>query len=187
MKVRVSMFLAAIAVVSIPTFAGLSGCSSTSSGGDQPFSVSATNADLFAKVWQPTCANDVTCHVSNVGDQKGSYLDLSGGANHEPSVACMNLRSVKSTEAPGLTLVTPNDPANSYLLKKITQGAMTNEPDDSGLDCSDPKMPDVTMKMNAKTSFPCGDLMPQNVSGWADRAAVITAVTAWINAGASCD
>lgn len=78
---------------------------------------SATLARVQSEIFTPSCAS-IGCHDA-AGQQQG--LILTPGRTHAMVVGRA------STQVPSLSLVEPRDPANSYLYRKLTGGAVTGE------------------------------------------------------------
>lgn len=120
---------------------GPSGDSGSSTTPADPGTLSAVQAETFT----PSCAFS-SCHSAT---NPAGALDLSDGHAHAALV------DVPSVDAMGQTLVIPGDGANSYLVKKCTEGA----------------------------DF-VGDLMPQGTVTGLD-AERLAHIVAWIDAGAA--
>lgn len=86
------------------------------SGGGDPIDPTATFTRVKAEVL-PTCAA-VGCH-GTIAPQDNLVL--------APAVAYANTVGVASVENPSLHRIAPNDPANSYLYRKITGTGITGE------------------------------------------------------------
>jgi hypothetical protein len=86
-------------------------------GGGQPPDPTATFTRVQAEIFTPTCAA-LGCH-DPLGRQQ--QLILKAGQ------AYTMIAGVPSTETPGLLRVSPNDPANSYLYRKITGAGITGD------------------------------------------------------------
>ncbi|MEA2571207.1 MAG: hypothetical protein QOI24_3208 [Acidobacteriota bacterium] len=86
------------------------------SGGD-PIDQTATFTRVQSEVFTPTCAR-LGCH-DTLGQQ--SQQVLTAGRAYAAVVG------VPSVEMPQLMRVAPNDPANSYLYRKITGAGITGD------------------------------------------------------------
>jgi hypothetical protein len=86
-------------------------------GGGEPVDPSATFTRVQNEVFTPTCAA-LGCH-DRLGRQEQQILS--------PGVAYANTVNVPSVESPHLVRVAPNDPANSYLYRKIVGAGITGE------------------------------------------------------------
>jgi hypothetical protein len=86
-------------------------------GGGEPIDPTATFTRVQTEVFTPTCAR-LGCH-DTLGQQ--SALILSAGRAYGMIV------NVPSVEVPSLHRVRPNDPANSYLYRKITGAGITGD------------------------------------------------------------
>ena len=102
------LLLAACGELKTPTEPGF--------GGD-PIDQSATFTRVQNEIFTPTCAA-IGCH-DPLGQQSG--MVLSAGR------AYANTVNVASVEMPSLMRVRPNDPANSYLYRKITGAGITGD------------------------------------------------------------
>jgi hypothetical protein len=90
----------------------------TTPGGDgEPIDTTATFTRVQNEIFTPTCAS-IGCH-DPLGQQ--SQLILTQGR------AFANIVNVPSVEMPNLARVAPNDPANSYLYRKIIGAGITGE------------------------------------------------------------
>lgn len=85
-------------------------------GGD-PIDPSATFTRVQNEIFTPTCAR-LGCH-DPIGNQ--SQMILTAGR------AYASIVNVPSVEMPSLMRVTPNDPQNSYLYRKITGAGITGD------------------------------------------------------------
>jgi hypothetical protein len=85
-------------------------------GGD-PIDPTATFTRVQNEIFTPTCAS-IGCH-DPLGQQ--SNMVLSAGR------AYANTVNIASEEMPALDRVEPNDPANSYLYRKITGAGITGD------------------------------------------------------------
>ena len=86
-------------------------------GGGEPIDTSATFTRVQNEIFTPTCAN-IGCH-NPIGQQ--SQLVLTPGRAYVETV------NVASVENPSLMRIKPNDPANSYLYRKITGAGITGD------------------------------------------------------------
>jgi hypothetical protein len=86
-------------------------------GGPEPIDPTATFTRVQNEIFTPSCAA-LGCH-DPLGRQQG--LNLRSGTAYGQIVG------VPSTEMPGLRRVAPNDPANSYLYRKITGAGITGD------------------------------------------------------------
>ena len=86
-------------------------------GGGEPIDPNATFTRVQNEIFTPTCAT-ISCHHP-IGQQ--SQLVLTAGQ------AYGNIVNVSSVEMPNLMRVTPNDPANSYLYRKVTGAGITGD------------------------------------------------------------
>jgi hypothetical protein len=102
-------------------------------GGGDPIDTTATLTRVQNEIFTPTCAQ-IGCH-NTLGQQ--SQLILTAGRSFEQTV----LRS--SVEMPSLFRVQPNDPANSYLYRKITGAGITGDRMPQGL----PPLSDAQIKL----------------------------------------
>lgn len=91
----------------------------TSPGGGtgDPIDPTATLTRVQNEVFTPTCAA-IGCH-DPLGQQQG--MVLSPGRSYASTVG------KGSTESPSLMRVTPGDPNNSYLYRKITGAGITGD------------------------------------------------------------
>src|SRR5688500_947062 len=85
--------------------------------GSEPIDPSATFTRVQNEIFTPTCAR-IGCHDA-IGRQ--SQQILTAGS------AYANTVNVPSVEMPSLLRVAPNDPANSYLYRKITGVGITGD------------------------------------------------------------
>ena len=85
-------------------------------GGD-PIDPTATFTRVQNEIFTPTCAS-IGCHDA-LGQQ--SQMVLSAGRAYASTV------NVASVEMPSLMRVKPNDPANSYLYRKVTGAGSTGD------------------------------------------------------------
>lgn len=85
--------------------------------GGEPIDPNATFTRVQNEVFTPSCAS-LGCH-DTIGQQ--SQLVLTSGR------AFAGIVRVASVEMPNLQRVTPNDPAASYLYRKITGTGITGE------------------------------------------------------------
>jgi hypothetical protein len=86
-------------------------------GGGQPPDPTATFTRIKTEIFAPTCSA-VGCH-GRIAPQE--QLELT------PAVAYANIVGVQSTEMPQLKRVTPSDPANSYMYRKILGSGITGD------------------------------------------------------------
>lgn len=86
-------------------------------GGGLPPDPTATFTRVQNEIFSPTCAQ-LACH-DPLGQQ--SQMVLSSGR------AYANIVGVSSIEMPQLRRIEPNDPANSYLYRKITGAGITGD------------------------------------------------------------
>lgn len=86
-------------------------------GGGDPIDPSATFTRVQNEIFTPTCAS-IGCH-DPLGQQ--SQLILSPGRAYEQTV------NRASVEMPSLSRIAPNDPAGSYLYRKITGAGITGD------------------------------------------------------------
>lgn len=105
----------------------------TTSGGGDPVDPSATFARVQNEVFTPTCAR-LGCH-DTLGQQ--SQQVLTAGR------AYVNTVGVPSVELPQLMRVTPGDPTNSYLYRKIIGSNITGDRMPQGL----PPLSDAQIKL----------------------------------------
>lgn len=108
-----------------------------------------TFANVNAEIFMKFCS----CH------QADPNLALNGNLSLKPDVAYANIFNVKSTQATGTNLVTPMDPANSYLYLKVTGEQMT-------------------VPMGGLTTMPQGGMLSDEL---------LMLMEEWINAGAMND
>ena len=87
------------------------------SGGGTPIDPTATFTRVQAEIFTPTCAQ-INCHHP-IGQQSQMILTASQAYGMTVNVA--------SVEMPSLKRVTPGDPANSYLYRKITGSGITGD------------------------------------------------------------
>lgn len=85
--------------------------------GGEPIDPTATFTRVQNEIFTPTCAM-LACHSSLVHQQQ---QNLSAGVAYAQTV------NVASTEMASLLRVKPNDPANSYLYRKITGAGITGD------------------------------------------------------------
>lgn len=95
-------------LVEIPTDPGVGG---------EPVDTSATFTRVQNEIFTPTCGR-IACHDA-IGHQSNQILTV--------GVAYGNTVNVPSVEMPSLLRVKPNDPANSYLYRKITGAGITGD------------------------------------------------------------
>lgn len=86
-------------------------------GGGDPIDQTATLTRVQNEIFTPTCAR-IGCHDA-LGQQ--SQLVLTSGRAYEQTVGRA------SVEMPSLMRVQPNDPANSYLYRKIIGANITGD------------------------------------------------------------
>lgn len=101
---------------------GTAGCGELKSpteplGGQLPPDPTATFTRVQNEIFTPTCAT-IACH-DPLGQQ--SQMVLTAGRAYSNTVG------VSSVEMPQLQRVAPNDPANSYLYRKITGAGITGD------------------------------------------------------------
>jgi hypothetical protein len=84
-------------------------------GGGDPIDPTATFTRVQNEIFTPTCAQ-LGCH-DPLGRQESMILS--------PGRAYAMIVGVPSIETPSLNRVTPNDPTNSYLYRKITGAGIT--------------------------------------------------------------
>jgi hypothetical protein len=85
--------------------------------GGEPIDPTATFTRVQSEIFAPTCAS-VGCH-DTLGAQSQMVLS--------PARAYANTVNVPSVEMPNLMRIAPNDPANSYLYRKITGAGITGD------------------------------------------------------------
>ncbi|HUP60197.1 MAG TPA: hypothetical protein VNA69_07240 [Thermoanaerobaculia bacterium] len=85
--------------------------------GGPPIDPTATFTRVQNEIFTPTCAR-IGCH-DTIGQQ--SQMVLIAGRAYGSTV------NVPSVEMPSLMRVRPNDPANSYLYRKITGAGITGD------------------------------------------------------------
>ncbi|MEO8378187.1 MAG: hypothetical protein ABI779_00860 [Acidobacteriota bacterium] len=86
-------------------------------GGGEPIDQSATFTRVQNEIFTPTCAS-IGCH-DPLGQQSG--MILTAGRAYGMIV------NTPSVEMPGLSRIRPNDPASSYLYRKITGAGITGD------------------------------------------------------------
>jgi hypothetical protein len=86
-------------------------------GGGNPPDPTATFTRVQNEIFTPSCSL-IGCH-DRIGQQ--SQLILSPGS------AYTNIVNVPSVELPQIHRVTPNDPANSYLYRKVVGSGITGD------------------------------------------------------------
>lgn len=86
-------------------------------GGGEPIDPTATFTRVQNEIFTPTCAQ-IGCHDS-IGRQSQQLLTAGN--------AYANVVNVPSVEMPSLVRVKPNDPASSYLYRKITGAGITGD------------------------------------------------------------
>jgi hypothetical protein len=89
----------------------------TDPGGGGPIDPTATFTRVQTEIFTPTCAA-LGCH-DPLGRQEGMILKAGQAYN--------NIVNRPSVENPALLRVLPNDPANSYLYRKITGSGITGD------------------------------------------------------------
>lgn len=104
-----AIFLTACGELETPTDPG--------GGGGEPIDQSATFTRVQNEIFTPTCAR-LGCH-DTIGQQSQMVL-VSGRAYAQ-------IVNVPSVEMPSLRRIQPNDPANSYLYRKITGAGITGD------------------------------------------------------------
>jgi hypothetical protein len=104
----VALLLTACGELKTPTEPGVDG---------EPIDQSATFTRVQNEIFTPTCAS-IGCH-DPLGQQ--SQMILTSGRAYAMIV------NVPSVEMPNLPRIAPNDPANSYLYRKITGAGITGE------------------------------------------------------------
>ncbi len=102
-------------------------------GPGDPIDTTATFTRVQTEIFTPTCAV-IGCHHP-IGQQ--SQLNLAAAS------AYTNLVNVPSVEMPALRRVTPNDPVNSYLYRKLTGAGITGDRMPQGL----PPLSDAQIKL----------------------------------------
>jgi hypothetical protein len=85
--------------------------------GSEPIDPTATFTRVQNEIFTPTCGA-IGCH-DTLGRQEGMILTVGR--------AYANTVGVASTQNPSLLRVAPNDPANSYLYRKITGAGITGD------------------------------------------------------------
>jgi hypothetical protein len=86
-------------------------------GGGQPIDPNATFTRVKNEIFLPTCSA-VACH-GTIGPQENLILT--------PDRAYALIVNVRSNQNPSLNRISPNDPANSYLYRKITGAGITGD------------------------------------------------------------
>ena len=86
-------------------------------GGGDPIDESATFTRVQNEVFTPTCAA-IGCH-DPLGQQQQLVLT--------PGRAYANIVNRPSTEMPSLQRITPSDPSNSYLYRKVIGSGVTGD------------------------------------------------------------
>ena len=86
-------------------------------GGGDPIDQTATFTRVQNEIFTPTCGA-IGCH-DPLGQQQ--QLVLTAGRAYGNTVGR------QSTEMPGLAIVAPSDPSNSYLYRKITGAGITGD------------------------------------------------------------
>ena len=85
--------------------------------GSEPIDPTATFTRVQNEIFTPTCGA-IGCH-DTLGRQQDQILTA--------GKAYANTVGVPSTQMPSLLRVAPNDPANSYLYRKITGAGITGD------------------------------------------------------------
>ena len=85
--------------------------------GSEPIDPTATFTRVQNEIFTPTCGA-IGCH-DTLGHQEGQILTAGR--------AYANTVGVPSTQMPSLLRVAPNDPANSYLYRKIAGAGITGD------------------------------------------------------------
>lgn len=85
-------------------------------GGGEPIDMTATYTRVQNEIFTPTCGV-LGCH-DRLGQQEGMVLSTGAYANTV---------GVTSNQMPALKRIAPNDPANSYLYRKITGAGITGD------------------------------------------------------------
>ena len=85
--------------------------------GSEPIDPTATFTRVQNEIFTPTCGA-IGCH-DTLGHQEGQILTVGR--------AYANTVGVPSTQMPSLLRVAPNDPANSYLYRKIAGAGITGD------------------------------------------------------------
>ena len=101
--------------------------------GGEPIDPTATFTRVQTEIFTPTCAQ-LGCH-DTIGRQEQQIL--SSGRAYAQTVG------VASVESPSLKRVTPGDPENSYLYRKITGSGITGDRMPQGL----PPLTDAQIKL----------------------------------------
>jgi hypothetical protein len=118
MRIRSTLIVTALLCI---TALGSTGCgelkSPTEPLGTLPPDPTATFTRVQNEVFTPNCTT-IACH-----DQLGRQSDMVLVAGR----AYANTVGVPSVEMPSLRRVAPNDPANSYLYRKITGAGITGD------------------------------------------------------------
>jgi hypothetical protein len=115
MRVRANFF--AIALLFFTAACGELQSPTSPIGGGQPPDPTATFTRVQNEIFTPTCTT-IACH-DPLGQQ--SQLVLTPGRAYSSTV------NVPSVEMPSLLRIQPNDPANSYLYRKITGAGITGD------------------------------------------------------------
>lgn len=118
------LLLTACGELKTPTDAG---------GPGEPIDPTATFTRVQNEIFTPTCAS-IGCH-DPLGQQ--SQMVLSAGRAYAQIV------NVPSVEMPSLSRIRPNDPATSYLYRKITGSGITGE----RMPLSRPPLTDAEIKL----------------------------------------
>jgi hypothetical protein len=106
--------------------------SSPGNGGD-PIDPTATFTRVQTEIFTPTCTN-IGCHDA-IGQSSGMVLTAGN--------AYGNIVNRNSVEMPALARIAPNDPANSYLYRKITGAGITGD----RMPLSKPPLNDAQIKL----------------------------------------
>jgi hypothetical protein len=110
--------LALFALLSLVSCGKLNEITAPTTGpGPEPIDPTATFTRVQSEVFTPTCAQ-LGCH-----DRLGRQENLILAADQ----AFANIVSRPSTQMPSLSRVTPSDPGNSYLYRKIVGSGITGD------------------------------------------------------------
>jgi hypothetical protein len=115
MRVRPILILALLLL--LPTACGKLETPTTPGDGGDPIDPTATFTRVESEVFTPSCTF-VGCH-DPIGHQSGQVL-IAGTAYGQ-------IVGVPSAEMPSLLRVSPGDPDNSYLYRKITGAGITQD------------------------------------------------------------
>jgi hypothetical protein len=164
---------------------GAIGCSSSSGpadGGTPPPPVDPSFATDVMPILQQGCTISTVCHgqIGNSGEENlylGMHQTSLDGTPVDPATAKMvnaGIVSKKSLEDPSMNLITPMDPANSYIWHKLN-----GDQDSLEAQCK------MGMCNSAACQAPttCGVQMPM-AAGMALPDAQLAMIKAWIMAGA---